>query len=42
MKPSGPKIMEVALAHYKACEDEEAQLDAPRNGAFVGGQARLL
>ena len=37
-EPSEPEIMEVASAHYEACE---AQLDAQRNGAVVEGQARL-
>ena len=33
--------MEVALAHYEACEAVQAQLDAQRNGAVAEGQARL-
>lgn len=27
-EPSKPEIMEVALAHYEACEDVQTQLDA--------------
>jgi hypothetical protein len=33
--------MEVAFAHYEACEVVQAQLDAQRNGAAVKGQSRL-
>jgi hypothetical protein len=40
-EPSEPEIMEVALAHYEACEVVQAQLDAQRNSAVVEGQARL-
>jgi len=32
--------MEVASAHYEACEVVQARLDAQRNGAVVEGQAR--
>ena len=40
-EPSEPEVIEVALAHYEACEVVQAQLGALRNGAVVEGQARL-
>jgi len=40
-EPSGPEIMEVASAHYEACEVVQAQLDVQRNSAVVEGQVQF-